>query len=74
MTTNPTPSTAPWPSASSSRGGRRAERETFNVPEPGDAAALLSLLDELAARGRVIRQQAAAARPESAANREGGRE
>lgn len=75
MTTNPTPSTAPWPSAPSSppsRRGRRAERAPFDAPEPGDAAALLSLLDELAARGRAIRQQAAAARPESAAEREGG--
>ena len=46
----------------------------FDAPEPGDAAALLSLLDELAARGRAIRQQAAAARPASAAEVAGGGE
>lgn len=46
----------------------------FNAPEPGDAAALLSLLDDLAARGRAIRQQAAAARPETAAEVAGGGE
>ncbi len=67
------PGPVPTPRSALLRGGRRAELEPFDAPEPGDAA-LLSLLEELAARGRAIRQQAAAARPESAAEMGGGDE
>jgi hypothetical protein len=59
-------SPTPWPSTPSSppsppsRRGRRAERIPNGAPAPRDAADFLTLLDELAARGRAIRQQSVA--------------
>ncbi len=72
MTTNSTPSVAPWvatvPPAAAGDNNHMAT---------GPAADLLALLDDLAARGRALRlaeAEGAAARPETAAEAAGGGE